>query len=164
MTSHSFLNVKHVFSEKRDGTMNTHMKLENADGQQQTSESGDELNHMNQRDLHMRNRPQEPQPLLMAENLDKMQKNESKKQKLVYHHQHLHLQCQTCNMEVQVAAVVEEQAGDQTQLTETVEYSGIRAITLKDLTIGQTSTSDESLGSLGLEERELSGYPSENFM
>ena len=164
MTSHSFLNVKHVFSEKRDGTTNTHMKLENADGQQQTSESGDELNHMNQRDLHMRNRPQEPQPLLMAENLDKMPKNEFKKQKLKYHHLHLHLQYQMFNMEVRAVVAVGEQAEDQTQSIEIAECSEIRATTLKDLTIGQTLTSDESLGFSEPSEWEPFGSHSENSM
>ena len=164
MTNHSFLNAKHVSNEKNDGMTNTPMKLGNADGQQQTSESGDELNHMNQRDLHMRNRPQEPQPLLMAESLDKMLKNESKKKKLEYHHQHLHLQYPMFNMEVQAVAVVGEQSGDQTQSTDIAECSGIRVTTLSDQTTGQTSTSDESSGSSERNEWEPFGSHFENYM
>ena len=116
------------------------MKLENADGQQQTLESGNEQNHTNQRDQLMRNRPQEPQPLLMAENLDKMPKSEFKKQKLKYHHLHLHLLYQMFNMEVRAVVAVGEQAEDQTQSIEIAECLEIRATTLKDPTIGQTLT------------------------
>ena len=115
MTNHSFLNAKHVFNEKNDGMTNTPMKLGNADGQQQTSELGNEQNHMNQNDQLMRNLQQEPQPLLMVENSDKMLKNEYKKQKLLHLHQHLHLQCQMSNMEARAVVVVGEQSGDQTQ-------------------------------------------------